>query len=103
MSAGPNAVSAAPRRTPRATCPRGPIQSLSIAYFRKYDTPTATATRPTRFSQRPAMLLSHSVGNAAGLASSATNRLVVGAGAETGCGASGTAGAAGRTGDGGTC
>ena len=48
-------TSATPSSRPSATCPRGPIQSLSIAYFRKYATPTATAIRPMRLSQRPAI------------------------------------------------
>jgi hypothetical protein len=91
--AGPEATSAAPIRKPIATWPRGPIQSLSIAYFRKYDMPMATAISPTRLSQRPAIMRSQSSGlsrRGAGTASPGT--------AVTGTGRTGAVSAAARAG-----
>src|SRR5713101_8646259 len=42
---------AMPARSPMATRPVGPIQLLSKANFRKYETPINTAVMPIRFSQ----------------------------------------------------
>ncbi len=42
---------AMPASSPMATRPAGPIQLLSKANFRKYETPINTAVMPIRFSQ----------------------------------------------------
>src|ERR1700736_4176165 len=42
---------AMPASSPMATRPAGPIQLLSKANFRKYETPINTAVIPIRFSQ----------------------------------------------------
>src|ERR1700733_11249253 len=44
---------AAPRNSPMATRPVGPIQLLSKAYFRKRQTATMSARMPSRLNQLP--------------------------------------------------
>src|SRR5579862_4694894 len=44
-------TTAMPASNPMATRPAGPIQLLSKANFRKYETPISTAVMPIRFSQ----------------------------------------------------
>src|SRR5580704_4744003 len=46
---------AAPRNTPMATRPVGPIQSLSKAYLRNRQTATMSARMPRRLNQLPPM------------------------------------------------
>src|ERR1700676_4475476 len=69
---------AMPASSPMATRPAGPIQLLSKANFRKYETPINTAVIPIRFSQWEPMRDSKSV--LAGLAGGIT----VGLGGMTG-------------------
>src|ERR1043166_9607245 len=54
----------APSRIPMATRPVGPIQLLSNASFRKYETANRSATRPIRLNHFPAIRLSMSTGAA---------------------------------------
>src|ERR1700723_619170 len=51
---------AAPRNTPIATRPVGPIQSLSKAYLRNRQTATMRARMPRRLNQLPPMRASRS-------------------------------------------
>src|SRR5882762_1553767 len=71
---------AIPANSPMATRPAGPIQLLSKANFRKYETPINTAVMPIRFSQcepmrdyRPALpwLAGEIIGGRAGMAGTA--------------------------------
>ena len=58
-------MTAIPASNPMETRPVGPIQLLSKANLRKYDTPISTAEMPIRFSQCEPMRDSRSISGAA--------------------------------------
>ena len=65
---------AMPAISPMATRPAAPIQLLSKANFRKYETPTSTAVMPIRFSHCEPMRDSRSRSGGDGLQSGAGGR-----------------------------